>query len=296
MKVSIFYFSGTGNTWFIAKALESEFETRGAEVAAVSIEEIAEIAEIEEIEEVKSYKALNQERLNAMIHTSDKIIIGYPIYGSMAPKPMIDFIKSLPDVKGKEVSVFTTLVLASGDGAIVYRNILEEKGYVFGTGLEFKLSNNFNVPEFPDVLPVGSEEKIDKRNEKALPRVRKMVDLVLSDKNKVQGDHKLGNMLGNLQRKHVEGLIRKINRNLYVESSACIHCNKCVKLCPVENITDVNNKIIINDKCVGCMRCYHFCPTKAINITEASLDTKKWPRYRGVTKDYVQILMKNRSK
>jgi len=277
MRITIIYFSGTGNTWFVAKSLKESFIDKGIEAQYLSIED----PEIQ-----------NPESLKWIIESSDKVVIGYPIYGSIAPRPMVSFIENLPEMKEKSISVFSTVALASGDGPVVYRRLLENKGYRFDTGFEFKLSNNFNVPGFPDVLPVGSSDKIEERNEKAKRHATKMVDSILSGKGKIQGDHIFGKFLGNIQRKHVDDLIVQFNRSLYVEHSKCVNCNKCVKICPVNNITDLSGQIHINQRCAACMRCYHFCPTQAINVTDASLDTNKWPRYRGATKDYSNKLVR----
>lgn len=44
----------------------------------------------------------------------------------------------------------------------------------------------------------------------------------------------------------------------------CIKCGKCIKLCPANNISLIDNEIVFADKCVACLGCYHRCPQKAI--------------------------------
>lgn len=51
----------------------------------------------------------------------------------------------------------------------------------------------------------------------------------------------------------------------------CIRCGKCVDLCPSDNISLVDGKVVFADRCVICLGCYHRCPQKAI-------------RYKGKTK------------
>lgn len=282
MKATIFYFSGTGNTWFVAETLKRELQYRSIDAEAFSIEDTT-LAE--------------EGKLHQLIAESEHILIGYPIYGSVAPKPMIDFIENLPKTyKGTMMSVFSTVALASGDGPVVYREIFEARGYRFHTGMEFKLSNNFNVPGFPDVLHVGNEENIDRRNDKARIKVEKMADSVAEGKTMVEGDHFLGRLLGNLQRRHIDELLVKFNDKLYVENSKCIGCEKCIQICPVNNISEVDGEIAFKGSCAVCMRCYHFCSAKAINVTKASLDEKKWPRFRGATKAYQEELLKMKTK
>ncbi len=179
---------------------------------------------------------------------------------------MVSFIEKLPKTyKNTKLSVFSTVALASGDGAVVYKDILENKGYMFHTGMEFKLSNNFNVPIFPDVLHVGDNDKIDKRNEKARLKAEKMADCIVDDNPpKIEGNHLIGHFLGNVQRGHVDELLESFNNKLYVENSKCVSCKKCIKICPMSNINEVDEGIEFKGNCAVCMRCYHFCPTQPL--------------------------------
>ena len=47
-------------------------------------------------------------------------------------------------------------------------------------------------------------------------------------------------------------------------SDDCIKCEKCVGVCPVQNIKLVKDSIVFGSKCVACLGCYHRCPQKAI--------------------------------
>lgn len=47
----------------------------------------------------------------------------------------------------------------------------------------------------------------------------------------------------------------------------CILCNECIRICPVETIKSLNQKIDIGlDSCIGCAECITHCPTNAIQI------------------------------
>lgn len=274
MKITIFYFSGTGNTWFVANTLAELLNHEGAEANAYSIEKI------------------DTEQTQLLIDASDKIVIGYPIYGSTSPRLMQEFLDNLPTPKKPTgVSVFTTVALYSGDGTILYRKHLKQLGYTFENGMEFILSNNLNIPGFPDVLHVGDQRKIDKRNAKAANKTIKLRDALLTGNNVVNYDRVFGHLNGALQRKYVHDFIKKMNDTFLVKHDKCIKCMRCVKMCPAQNISFTDEKIVFHDQCMGCMRCYHFCPTGAINITEKSVDTKKWPRYKGPDKDYIKTLL-----
>lgn len=47
----------------------------------------------------------------------------------------------------------------------------------------------------------------------------------------------------------------------------CIHCKKCVEICPATALTNTPEKIILDEKkCVSCYCCHEICPAKAIEI------------------------------
>jgi len=63
---------------------------------------------------------------------------------------------------------------------------------------------------------------------------------------------------------------------MLIKESKCTGCGTCVIYCPVQAITLIENKAVINrDLCVECNVCYQNadCPAKAIK-----LERLKWPR------------------
>ena len=272
MKITIFYFSGTGSTWYVANSLAKALNDRGANADAVTIES----------------KSMDVKELIAQ---SDKIVIGFPIYCSAAPRNMLQFINDLPPVDKKPISVFTTVALYSGDGTIHYKKVLEEKGYTFETGMEFVMHSNSDIPGMGGIFKTGDAEKIAKRNQRADIKSGKMADFIIQSMHKKEGGGPLGRLTGVIQRKFYDTAINMINDKLMVAHDKCIKCMRCVKMCPTENIKFEDGKIVIGSSCMACVRCYHFCPTGAINITEKSQDMQKWPRFKGPTKDYIKTLL-----
>ena len=60
--------------------------------------------------------------------------------------------------------------------------------------------------------------------------------------------------------------IALIGKGFRVDKSKCINCGKCVKACPVQNITLKDGKFRFGGHCLGCTACSFNCPTNAINI------------------------------
>lgn len=276
MNLVIYYFSGTGNTWFVADYLRKTLIEKGGSVELHTIEESG---------------LMDARVLKEQIGQADKVIIGYPIYGSKAPKMMEDFLVCLPQNNGKSISVFTTVALFSGDGPIAYKSLLREKGYTLETAMEFIMNNNFNVPGFPDTLHVGDSQRIEKRHRKVLPRINQMAEKIITGHKRVQGRSPLHRVVGHVQRAHVDKYIQKVGDTLLVDESKCTLCKKCVKICPAHNIIDMDGRIVFQNQCMACIRCYHQCPTEAINITKESQDNQHWKRFKGVYKEFEKSLM-----
>ena len=51
----------------------------------------------------------------------------------------------------------------------------------------------------------------------------------------------------------------------YVITDACVKCGACANACPMELISEGEDKYVINaDECVSCGTCVDECPNEAI--------------------------------
>ncbi len=73
-------------------------------------------------------------------------------------------------------------------------------------------------------------------------------------------------------------------RYAYIIDELCINCGECVKACPFDAISVINERYVINKLiCEGCYTCSFACPVKAIryvrNIVAGHVRVKKETRY-----------------
>lgn len=277
--VVIYYFSGTGNTWWVANMLQQKLKKLKHEVQCYSIE------------------TLEAENIAKQVNDADHVILGFAVYGSTTSQNMIDFLKGIPDsTKQQTVSVFATHALGSGDSAHHIGQIIVKKGYNLKQAVHFRMMNNFHIPKFRFYRP-KNDYRIDKLQKKALPKLERLALAISDDQKFIVGNNALGHFLGNLQRRHIGKVIKIVSKEFKVDATRCVDCNKCVGICPMQNIKMHQGSYIFEDNCILCLRCYSQCSKYAILIGQGSKDVKKYPRYRGPGKHFdIYKLIKNKSK
>ncbi len=249
----IFYFSGTGNTWWVADKIKRQLDAKNINASAVSID------------------TLTPKKADWWIKTADLVMLGWPVYGSDLPEPVKRFIDALPkSEKGKHVHVFCTQMGFSGDGAYVAHKRLKGKRLIIDTADHFIMPSNLSMSHGFFATP--DEHKIKRIVGSAEKHVEQYVERLLSGRVRIKGRYSC--ILGILQRWPYR-LYRKKARNLVgVDASRCTRCGLCAELCPMNNIT-IKDIPEFAGNCAQCLRCYSFCPTSAITYYGHVRDEKK---------------------
>lgn len=278
MHAVLFYFSGTGNTWWTSFKLKEELESLGHSVEMYSLENPL-------LEE----NGFVQEK----IKDSDHIIIAYPVYGSELPKNMRAFVRDLPETeKNKKFSVLCTQAAFSGDANIYFKRDVEEKGYDFLQSFQINFTTNFNVAMFPFAFSKPAQgEKLERKKRKIEKKLKRMAEKIGSGNKYLEGRRFYQILLGGLQRFFFRRGEDKLPQKFKFFSDRCIKCNLCVNSCPAKCIVlDDSNGGALEMKrqgdCLLCFRCYNFCPKNAINYGGKIKDPDKYIRYKGPVKDF----------
>lgn len=256
-KASIFFFSGTGNSWYVAKTIRELMNTVwNASLYAVE-------------------NHLND--FESILKETDLIGLVYPIYGSDMPKPIKLFLNKLPE--GNTVGfVATTQMMFSGDGANLAGKIMRKKGYRIQLQEHFNMPNNvsdlFLLPQI-DVNYKKVEQYVAK---KATAFVRKLENGTIRRK----GNNPISLLMGLSQRIPYRLLEEKsFQTYLRLIDERCIGCGHCTVICPSHNLKlNERAKVDISDQCYLCYRCVNNCPQDALYMVR-----KKGPfkRYLGPT-------------
>jgi flavodoxin/Pyruvate/2-oxoacid:ferredoxin oxidoreductase delta subunit len=253
--VVIYFFSGTGNTEFVARLLEDNLKARNINVDIVPIDFTGKV-------EIEAY---------------DTIFIGYPVHGYGMPPIIRQFIETLPEGNLKNVVIFSSFGGLSGGAETVVAKLLVEKGYqpIGYCGILMPKNN-----------PAGSDiqqQPIEKYVASARIKVSHFCQKITEGKTTVRtfslGNYIIGSRLNKYQISH---LSQDFSKKAYTDKK-CIYCLKCVKMCPVRNITYQNSQISFSNHCLCCLRCFNNCPVSAIQTTD---HTDTVSRYKGPLGDY----------
>lgn len=277
MQITIFYFSGTGNTWWCAQEMQKQFTKAHVDCIIVSIEQII------------------PERVKSLSLASDIIGIGYPVYGSDLPQPMKNFIDhTLPDNPEGKTRFFTfcTQLIFSGDGAHVYREELQKKQWNINWSVHLHMPSNICVTAMP--LPYTNDpKKISKRLVKTEKKIGKFTQAISTGRSYQQGNSKASKRLGLLQRSPYRRYFPRLRNDVTIDYDACIGCNLCIRICPSGNLFADGVRIGTRGTCMLCVRCYNFCPTQAIIYMGKKHKKKRGIPYQGPTKDFSPEQIRN---
>ena len=266
--VVIFYFSGTGNTWWVGQQIEKMLVEKGVKVQNISFE---------------SEKFPNEEEIKKLVEKADTVGFGYPIYGSDIPPNFMEFIDNFPMMEKKQAFVFTTMMIFSGDGAVVGKRRLRRRGFKVKQAINIRMPNNVKLP-YPIFrwFPIRNDEENDGVKKKAIKKTARLVRKILAEKNWVQGWDPINIAGGLMQRIEMRYFdLSFFARNYFIDEETCTECMQCVDYCPTSNIEFKDEKFIWGDNCALCLRCYHMCPEDAIQFKKGTLNRKKYTRYKG---------------
>ena len=227
------YFSGTGNTKYIAESFSAKMNA-----ACYSIEEKVDFT--------------------SLIAHHDTVAFCYPIYGSRVPKIMRDFVGAIrPALNGKKIIIFCTQWLFSGDGARAFTDLFDAD-VIYAE--HFLMPNN--IGNFP-FLPISDEKSQAKYRRRTERKMNKICGNIRNGVVKKRGFNIISRGLGLMQGIHFPRMEAKAMNDVRIDAD-CIVCGACVSLCPTDNLSLADGKIVQHGRCTLCYRCVNKCPKIAI--------------------------------
>ncbi len=234
------YFSGTGNSRYATELFCREYDK---DAIAYTIED---------------------DDVSMAVNSADMIVFSYPVQFSTVPKIVRDFVIRNRELwRNKKVFVIATMGLFSGDGSGILGRLLQSyEAEVIG-GLHLKM---------PDCI--ADEKALKRPLEKNKELVKQAEKKIKDSVKQLKDGHPTQEGIGLLyrlagfwgQRAYFGHKTREYSSKLKIDKEKCVGCGKCERLCPMKNITIVEQKAVSDNRCTMCYHCINKCPKQAITL------------------------------
>jgi len=235
-KTIIYYFSGTGNNLWIAMKLREQLE----EAVIIPIHKLQEEKKIP-----REY---------------DWVVFCVPSYYSHIPEFVKDCMKGI--TFGGQQRVASIVGCGGNRGMAVQdlRKCVETAGHHVQLESMIVMPGNYilSYGAFPKVYQNLCYRKAERKIKDFADRMKEdVVEILL----------KPGLFYREKDEPRLQEAIGKFAEigQAYTVSEDCVGCKTCVNVCPVQNITLREGKVIFGDACAQCMACIQWCPKQAID-------------------------------
>lgn len=244
MSTKIYWFSGTGNSLAVAKAIHESIEDSELIPIAYAMKHAPEAAE--------------------------RIGLVFPVYGWGPPRLVERFVRKLNPAP--DTSVFSVVTYAGnpGDTLAVLSRMLQARGLDLDAGWGVKMPENYP--------PMGGPPEPEKQKEINGEAAEKIAQIVSELKTSPHGTIERSAWIWRQLSKVVyPGFRRFVPRadRWFRADSTCNGCEICAKICPANNIEMENGKPKWTGHCEQCFACLHWCPQGAVQY----IRSKGQPRY-----------------
>ncbi|MDY6437261.1 MAG: EFR1 family ferrodoxin [Bacteroidales bacterium] len=249
----IFYFSGTGNTRWVAR-----------QMAEITGEKLFFIPE--ELNGGMQYHLEEGERIGFC----------FPIHGWQPPHIVRDFIFSM-NIDNAE-GHYCYCLCTCGDSIGLGMNVLQR--YLSKKALHADAMVTIQMPESYVALPgmyTDTPEKEKLKIDNATLKIKEISPKILNRES--FEDIKKGPIPWTLT--HIVGAFFNgkmiTDKPFRVDAEKCVHCGACADNCPTKNVVlEDGLPKWKHERCTACLACYHHCPVHAINYGSV---TKKRGQY-----------------
>lgn len=241
----VLYFSGTGNSRYVAK-----------KIAEVSDDKIISINQ--RIKD-SDYSSIESDR--------PLVFVG-PVYAGRLPHIMDEYIRKV-NFKGTKQAYFIVTCAATPWQTISYvEKMCKQK--------QFSLLG-FNSVVMPQGYIAGGgtqpKEVNDEILKKATPKIEKISETI-RDKQILSKEQPGKAIMSKILNPIMYSIM--ISAKGFTVTDKCTGCGKCTERCPLNNVSIKNGKPSWGKACTHCMACIAGCPKEAI---EYGKKTQGKPRY-----------------
>jgi len=279
-KLTIFYFSGTGNAKKTAEWIINSAKEKGLQTEMVNIEHF---------------------NFESSSHYDENTLIGFcsPTHGFNLPPIMLDFVVHFPKSKGAKVFIVNTrggmklykLFLPGLSGIAQYFSavVLWFKGYKIVGMQPMDLPSNWIS------LHPGLRQKVVYSIYQRCKRItQRFADKILRGKKVYTAFWSLPFDIAIFPVSIGYYIIGRFAiAKTFVANQSCNQCGLCVKNCPVKAIKMVEGRPFWTFDCESCMHCMNHCPKRSIDTALGFSAILWWAVFSIIPFWIIKIIMDN---
>lgn len=233
----IYYYSGTGNSAYVARKLADKLG-----VDAVNLGERIKNGVMDAIHD-------------------DTVILVTPTYCWRVPRIVEDYWHQI-EVEGKTLYLVMTCGSGIGGAPVYEEKMAREKNLVYGGTFEVIMPENyiamFDAPKAAEARGIIAE---------ADKTIERIADTIEKKKAGQKNAGLLGRLLTAINGAYYALFVKA--RPFYAKDN-CIGCGECERRCILANVKLTASRPVWYDRCTHCMACMNYCPVEAIEYGKKS--------------------------
>ena len=255
MSASIFYYTGTGNSFWVARKVAEELGD-------------AELFSISECTDEKT--------------TVSSEIVGlvFPVHIWGVTGPVVRFVNTLQGSHPDYVFAIAVNAGQVSNTLVQLKKIMAENGLNLSAGFEMAMPSNY--------IPWGGPGPLEKQHkcfELAQEKISRIAPRIQEKANMPVEKGPLWQRILFTAIYHMSfSYVPTMDKKFWADDK-CNACEICQKICPAGNITMHEGKPVWNHRCTQCFACLQWCPQEAIQYGKR---TPKYERYH-----HPEILLKD---
>ncbi|MEA4956597.1 NAD(P)H-quinone oxidoreductase subunit I, chloroplastic [bioreactor metagenome] len=245
----IFYFTGTGNSLYVAEKIQKS----------------------EHVKLVDMGRALNENIFNYKVEKGEKIGIIFPVYFYGMPTIVSEFINKLNLETEETPFIYTIITCGSGIGNAdkSLAKLLKSKNLELSSSYSIEMPSNY-IMIYDPANKEDSKITINAANKS----LKKIIDEIKNRKKGYFVKHGISAIVTPIAYRFY-GMFRKTKKFRVTEK--CTVCGLCETVCPSKAIkmNDERPKWI-KQKCSHCNACINRCPSRAIEYGNSTIKRNRY--------------------
>ena len=241
----IYYFSGTGNSYKIAKNIS------------------------ERLGDTKIIKISSESMHLALENNYKKVGIVFPVYFFSLPKMVREFVENLKIEPDSYIYAVGTCGGFIGVTFVHLQEIFDKMGYTNLSTFKILMPDNYQVLYSPS--PVERQLDVISKSNIILDKI---VPIIRDNKSHSKKHPNIAlKIVGNIAYRTFKP--KDKDHNFWTDDN-CNGCSICEKVCPANDIVMEDNRPKWLNNCEQCLSCMQWCPEKAIQYKKSTIKRDRY--------------------